>query len=425
MKNFLRHPHNRTIRWYLVLTLIVLFVLQLFASYFMIEKASRIEIGNSLTEFIAQVKGDVIYRNGTWDLSKYNSDPAMPYPNTPNPFPLYIITKEGYVIERSRPIKGLLDASDFKHLSAFADTHDLTSPTNEKWRVLAVPITRDGMTVGVAGAAYYNPSPRITSEVDTKLQSTLEYIVSHIRFNKTGVVTKEVDIRNIPYDVSFEVVDTYNHVLLNNGRMPSFIDPSYFSDELQHLGNRTVKDQSTGEEFLMHTAVITDGRQQPVSIVVAAKSIGSLNTVMKDFLYYMIIIDLAFIALFGLILAKIIDRTLHLWAEHGGEQRTEDRPGLISFDAGRSEIQIDSKTVDIPLASNQFYMTKALFSTPGKRWPQEDLTSQFPTDTSSFNARTLYDTMLAINKKTGIKLVIYKDKLYSINPEYTPSIAQA
>ena len=149
---------------------IFLSLLQIGITYIFVRQSSLNQIYDSFMSLSQRIQHDIKYDQGKWDTKLYNADPFTPYPHGSSGFsqPLYIITSEGFVIERNRPISGLLDSSDFKHLLSFSRPQSISTVTNENWRVLSSPIRNKARTIGVVLVAFYNPS---TSQLDDVIKS--------------------------------------------------------------------------------------------------------------------------------------------------------------------------------------------------------------------------------------------------------------
>jgi hypothetical protein len=78
---------------------------------------------------------------------------------------------------------------------------------------------------------------------------------------------------------------------------------------------------------------------------------------------------------------------------------------------------VDDVAYPIAFATNQYYLCEALFAFPKKRWETDELLDRFGSDVENKNSRTLYDTVLALNRKFLWRLISYKDKTYQLNPE--------
>ncbi len=415
---------NRKLFSAVLLCLVVLFFVQIVSGYFFIRITSLKGIDNSLMTFIDRIKHDLVYTGNSWDMRKYNADPLAPYPNSPNSFPLYIITNDGYVIERSRPITGYLDASNFAHLRTYSDTpQTIVSPTNEKWRVYSRLIVHNTVVVGVVGVAYYNPQSQLQSEIDTKLNETVNYITSHVKYADNQIVLKDFDVRNVLYDVSFEIVDRYNRTILNNGRLPSYIDASYISQEFSHLGSRIIQDSRTGEEYLIHSSILYDSNHNPISLIVAGKSVTSVFSLLNEYVLSAVLFSLILIVPFALSVIYLFHRNSHDAEDGRSDDHVRPMPHKIWFDKEESSIHIDETKILIPYASNQFYLVSALFSNTKKRWEQDELLESFGETIDLVNARKMYDAMLAVNKKLHMKLFTYRNKTFFIAKEFRDKIA--
>src|SRR5690606_23830401 len=82
------------------------------------------EVKSSLDATIQRVKEDIDYKAGRWDTAKDDTDPQVP-----GNYRLYVIAKDGFVIDRWRPIPGYLDTSDFKQLSQYSSPQTIETVT--------------------------------------------------------------------------------------------------------------------------------------------------------------------------------------------------------------------------------------------------------------------------------------------------------
>jgi hypothetical protein len=401
------------------LVTLVIFAIHITLSYLFIRTSTLGDIKKNLRNFTDRVEKDLVYSNGTWNINKYDADPQTPHPNGSSGYskPLYVITSEGYIIERSEPITGLLDVSDYKYLSQFSEPQTITTVANEKWRVLSMPIVENGRTLGVIMTALYDPNDRIISEIDTRLEKTVNDIRNALTIYQGKIDTSALDIRNIHYEYSFVIVDSFNNVLASNGRTPSYIDVSYVKKWLEEPRDTIIRDEHTGEEYyLVSKNIIHQG--SPIGLIIAAEPITFLETLLKKLLIFSLItaILLAFpfiMFLFGTI------------AEVFGNILKNEKTGVreitllkkVYFDKKNSTLILNDEEYQIPFASNQYYLCEAVFSAPTKRWEIDELLEKMGEDTEDTpNTRTVYDAMLAIHKRVKYKLIEYKDKTYFLNP---------
>lgn len=406
------------------LILVLLGFTQIGLGYFLIRESFISELNKTLTDTSDRISSDLIIQKGSWNTEKYLSDPLTPHPNGSSGFlnPLYIITTEGFMIERNFPIKGYMDSSDFKHLKAFNTPQFVNGATNERWRVLSKELIYKNEILGIIVVSLYNPDNSNLEEIDKTLTDNMNEIIKKIHYKNNSVDVSNIDIRNVHYEVAFEIVDRFNKVLLNNGRTPSFIDPSYVYTALSEKG-KFIIDKSTGELFLVHKKPIQDGENKSRGLIIVAKSLSEMQSVLKSFLILMTVFN-AFLIIPLSIIAIFIIRPLRItFLKHLISDNPKELPKRIAFNKKESYILIDSKKINIPYASNQYYLCEAIFSAPNRRWEKDELLKRLGEETNYRNSRKVYDAALAINKKLLLKLVDYKDKTYRLNPRFLQSIS--
>lgn len=419
MKEFVLTPKKLLIKYSAFF--VIIFLLQTVLSYIFIYQILLNQTKSSLESLSERIKHDISFNNDKWNMDLYNDDPYTPNPNGASGFsqPLYIITKQGLIIERNQPIHGLFDTSDYKHLLNFLSPQTITSDTQERWRVSSRTINAKGRTLGVIFVAYYNPISSQEDLIDNKLQENLNRIASQINIQDEVMDTSKIDIRNIRYDVSFEVVNTFNKVLVNNGRIPSFIDPSYVDAELRNNNLRTVTDIKTNTQYLVFSQPLIDQENTIQGIVTVARPIDLINQTLNTFMLYSMLTLLFLTGPIGFILLKNILMDL----KKNQKEFSQEMISLLhlSFNRQESIITHDKKKTKIPYSSNQYYLCDAIFTQPKKRWEQDELLERFG-ETNITEWRKVYDAMIALNKKLGFKLVIYENRTYRLNPLFLKSL---
>lgn len=401
--------------------LALLFIMTFIITAFVFQNIFLSQVKASLYKLTDRVSNDLRYVKGKWDTTLYNADPQTPHPTGSSGFvtPLYIITTDGFVIERNQRISGLLDTSDYKRLTSFSSPQTISGVTNEKWRVYSKPLMKGNTTYGVAMVSYFNPIQTSQSEVDDKLEQNLNKLISQIEITNSTIKIKKIDIRDIDYDVSFEVVDTFNKVLINNGRTPSFIDPSYVNSIIKNKSERTIQDTDTGENFYIVSQTLFDDSQTPRAVVVAGESIDFIHNGIWQYLPYALVMTLLGTGVGIFFIIKMFNvRTLLKQAESH-----EFTPQSIIFMQKEGKLQLNEETMDIPVDSHQHKLLQALFNKREKTWNQEELLEYFHESGNQENSRKIYDAMLAVNKKAGFKLIIYKEKTYKIEPSLIDRIS--
>ncbi|CAN5126365.1 hypothetical protein BH09PAT2_BH09PAT2_05570 [soil metagenome] len=415
---------------YSILLFFCLSILQIFFIFFIIRNFALSNIENEINTIAQRVSKGLTYSNGAWDTSRYTSDPETPHPSGSSGFstPLYIVGTDGFVIERNAPITGLLDSSDFNHLMQYQTIQTVSVITNEQWRILSTPIVRNGKTIGIIVGALYRPERFVPTISDTKLNSSLKYLANNIRISDEVIDVSNIDIRGVDYDISFEIVTNYNKVLLNNGRMPTFIDKSYVYDELKKDKKvRVINDPLKKISYMVVSKTLYDTENNPVGIVLAGQSISFLNTIFNKAIPFLIgsIIVFTIIALFCLrkLITEAIQRIISFYDQ---EKKVKPLPSSITFNKHEGKLSIDDHVIEIPLDSNQYYFCRVIFTNTKKHWEFDEILEAFGDDTNSENWRKVYDTMTILNKKISnylpVKLIELREKTYFINPELQPLI---
>ncbi len=394
--------------------IIILLVIQVGLSVLAIREITLTHISDSLDTLYKRIQSDALYKDGKWDTSLYNADPDTPHPHGSSGFtnPLYIITVDGFIIERTQPIEGFLDTADFEHLQAFNQPQTVAIVTNDQWRILSKPIiNKRGETIGTVAVSLHNPETSLSADIDKKLDKNSNMIISNIKINTNNSInTSSVDIRQVDYNVAFTIVDKFNKVLLNTGRMPIFIDPSYVTRETKQIGTtRVVYDAKTNVPFFIKSYGIRDKNNELKGLVVAGNSLTFLEILYTKFSIFLLSINIAVFALCMFFFNKFKS-----WIQIEG---INTLPKSLSFNSRENILFVDDKEFSIPYATNQYYICKAIFSAPQKKWEIDELLRRFGELEENPNWRKVYDAVLALNKKVNFKLIDYKDKLIRLNPE--------
>ncbi len=409
----------------LFLVFLFLISFQVISSYILIQENALAEVKDETDKFAERVKSDFKYVNGKWDTTLYNSDPLTPLPNQSGTSPIYVITNEGFVIDRSKPINGFLDTSDYKHLISFTTHTTLKATSNETWRILSKPVVRDGKTYGVITVAYYKPEDSLIVNIDEILSKDIELIDEELTLNNGELDGSHLDIRNTHFEAAFEVVNRYNKVVINNGRTPTFIDTSYVNEQLNKPEFQNVTDEISKEQFIVSKKTIFDEQNNPVGIVVVGRSINTINKLLSNYLLFSTLIGILLTLPLTTLSAYFLNREVQaLVKDKESFNRRPIKPTSIEFNKKESYIKVNGEKIEIPYATNQYSLVSAMFGNPHKRWEQDELLEKFGEDPDSFGARKIYDTAIAINKKLGIKIILYKDKTFRINPEFVNLISK-
>ncbi len=399
---------------YLISFIIYSFLLGSSLRWFLMDQSRE-----DLDKVTKRIQEDIIFKDGKWDLSSYNADSNIVDNN-----PLYIISSEGVVIERSRPINGLLDLSRFTLINQYLFPTTIETVTNEKWRVLAEPINSGDQAIGIIFASFYQPDEHDQPQIDQDLQKVIQTVRQDLSVDGDTIDVSRVDSRKKPYNINFQIVTRFNKVLFqsnNNNtvtRMPTNIDRSYVDSQLKGDPYREVTDDITGKKFLVSTTQILNDKNLISGIIVTG--------IPLDKIYYLLTIFSRLSLVLGLLfLVILIPLSYRLFAviHSNAKKLTTDKPlpQSIIFLKHDCKLVINGQSIDIPYASYQYYFCQSLIQKPQKKWEADELLELFGEDIGIEKWRKVYDTMVGINKKTSHlvdKLFVVKDKRYYLNPVY-------
>lgn len=365
---------------------------------------------NQKLQFTSQrIQEDITYQDGTWDTSSYNGDPMLSGTSV-----IYILASDGFVIERWKPISGYLDASDFKHLLEFKEVQTIITVSNQAWRILSVPIQKNGEVVGVITVSSYNPLPEVLSTFDQELRLAANALSEHVEFSQNDIALTGFDQRTFPYYISFQIVNKFNTIVFKGNntnsidRLPNFIDPSYVSTQLQRFPLAFVRDQKNGDIFFLLSNPLKDELGQTKGVIVVGENLGFL---LRPFAAYFGIV----VVVVGILATQ---RNLTIWYR---SSHSKKKIVKIYFDEKTSILSINDSEIPIPYASNQYYLTQAVLSRPKKRWEIDELLERLGEDSRQNSWRIIYDAMNQVNKKAypvlGKKLILLEEKTYRLNSE--------
>lgn len=381
------------------------------------------KIDISARDVIVRAKADIRFNGKEWDVARYINDPFVRGLE-----PMYIITNDGYVIDRRQIIHGFLDLSNYKYLLTFTTPQTIKTITNQRWRVVSKPLVKDGINKGVIGTAYYDPGIDDLENIDAQLQKYLEELSKRISYKSKGIEFSRVDDSSFPQRVSFTVVDEFNSIIVkkqnssNIDRAPNFIDPSYIKPIIASGPRVFFKyDSVTHELFRVETDIIR-GPQNNIAAVIAVGR--SVNFALIIMLYFSILQGTIIIV--GIVL-QIVSQYRSVLVP--SEQDDFELPKSILFDEKKSVLSLDAQEIPIPFDTNQYYLIKALFSKPEKIWETDELLEFIGQDPTEAHWRKIYDTMIILNKKITVlnreKLILNKGKRYMLNPVLLNSISKS
>ncbi len=390
-------------RFFLLLTLLYIsFIVVSTAIIYFVSFQINIK---EIEEITNRMNENIRYNNGIWDLHYLNADPELPGTNSH-----YILSIDGYVIERWRALSGFLNTSDMQYLLQFTQPTTITAPTKEQWRMLSVPFKQGGVTMGVLTVSRHISEEDTISVIDQKLLKEVSFVKQKVQIKNGTLDISELDIRQTQYDVSFKLVDNYNNIIVktNNSnsieRTPNYIDRSYVARELTEKKYRIIRDADTRVPYLVTHQSVRGKSGEIGGIIVVAKSLKELQNLL---IIYVIGQSVLLAGLSPL-----------LWILY---KRITHKPTVrhLQFDAENGIIEINNDAVEIPLETHQYELVCLIFQDPEREWTVKEVTQKF--DEQSGNLwRKVYDAMLLVNKRVEPhlrdKLIAVSDKKFSMNP---------
>lgn len=402
------HSMKKIIFW-----AVLIYLLQLSIAAYILYFLGSTQLNKSLEKKTQRISEDLTYKNGTWDLDSYNNDPKLL-----GSYPLYLITQDGFVLDRRSTIHGFLDSSDYKRLLNYQKVQTISSVTGYTRRIYSRVIADKGKDLAVITVSYFNPKEEVLSLIDKELIQNADIIYSQLSIKNGTLDVSKIDQRKISYDTSYIIVDKYNTILskttnVNNiGRIPNFIDPSYVKNELNNISTRIISDNESDEKFIVISKPILDKDNAVLGIMIVGTSYNNFYNLLREFSVWY--------SLFSLVLFLITLFLLNNYFKRALRQNAKlSKLENLYFDDKQGKLIIDDKKISIPYATNQYYMLKTLFSNPNKRWETDELLDKFGELKGEEGARKIYDTMVNINRKVAgyleDKLIITQNKTFQLN----------
>lgn len=404
----------------IIFFIFLLFILYLVGNYYFVRWSTINNLKKGIKTTINQVKKDLKYKDGQWNTYSYVNNPEISYDN-----PLYIFTIDGFLIDRIKPINGFLDTSIFDYALKFDKPQTYTSEINERWRILYYPIERDGQIQAALLPGYFDPPESAASEIDQQLLNNAKKIDSKIKY-----VNGKLDVTEVESSTPYELIDRFNKVLKSEGGIPAYIDRSFVQKTIE-VKEAIIKDEKTGEPYFVISDSIHDNNQSLIGIVAAARSYKNTQEYLKSQVFFTLGSALVAIFLVAIFSIYVFGREIPSIIKMKLTQLIEPKDVVfesISFDPKSSVVKIDKETIDIPADTNQYYLLKALFSTPNKKWENDELVEKIEgLGFGEGNPRKFYDSAKAINHKLkhkiGTDLIIYKARAFQLTPEIASKIS--
>lgn len=412
MENILRIKRTIINSAYIVIIAIAATVIISFIQYIFLISREK----DSLSVIAKRIKEDISVKGESWDVSLYNSDDTVSTSN-----PLYIITTEGYIVDRKKPVRGLLDLSRFTLISQYTEPTSINTVTGETWRALSLPVVSNNYPIAVILVTYYEPADENLEVIDSKLKEVVKTVNSQLSVAGDHIDISKIDARYVPFEIGFQVVNRFNKVLYQSegpnsvSRMPTYIDRSYIDNQLRSPEYKEVTDSLTGGKYLTLTTSIINDSSVPAGVIVNGVSIDYIYTTLKSSLVLGLLVN-------GLTIMGIWAFSQRaLWKVRRDWDlsfRTRSIPKKVNFMKKDCKLIIDDVVIEIPYASHQYYFCQAIFHKPRKKWEVDELLEVMGEENGPEKWRKIYDTMVALNKKSAHaidRLFVVRDKRYSAN----------
>lgn len=392
----------------------------------------------SLSMLTERVQQNITYQNGSWDVSTYKAHPLIP-----DRFRLYVLSVDGFVIDRWRPISGFLDLSDMKYLLGFQTPQTVETITNQRWRVFSLPIPNgNNNSIGVIAVSFYEPDLSKIQEIDRRLVDTAQAIEEKLVVTGDQIDTSAIFRKDTPFDITFQVVSQYNHMLISSSNansmnsMPTFIDPSYVSREMRAPHSRQIKSASGANTFLVESQPMMDEDGQPVGVIIGATSISIIYDLLQRYLLLAAGLGVLLTGVFANFvkahrqhIEKLTFEKLQQTLRQKTKPLSAEQVTRIHFDKKACVLTINTTSFEFTYATNQYYLLSSLFASPRKKWETDELIEKFGEEWNKNSWRKVYDAMAAINAKTAEcmtpKLIVVSNKTYQINPRLLSKLDKA
>lgn len=405
----------------IILAIVVYFILQLIISGLLIYVFLINYSESQLTQTVNQIVSDISYHNGTWNISRYNSDPDIP-----ERFPLYIISTQGIILDRMNVIHNYLDKSSIFRLNIYSTPKTVNTIANESWRVYSKQIEINGNLWGTVLVAKYDPDTSNLKTTDSQLYKNADKLIKQLQIQNNQLDVSMVNASSFDYHISFEVIDQFNNILFksnninSNNKLPDYIDRSYVGNVLISPVYSQIYDTSIHQTFLIKHKKIEDKNGNPIAIV----SVGLPIDYIYQLIQFLVLIELITGIFLLVILTTFIHNSINIYIFKFLKKNNIDfydpkKITKICFSKKEHSIFINDKPVNIPFATNQYYFCEALFANPTKKWETDELLDKFGEhDLGKWHK--VYDTMKLINKRLVYilpdKLFIINNKRFQINP---------
>lgn len=357
-----------------------------------------------------RINEDISLKNQKWNLFYLNSDPVLPGGESH-----YIIASDGFIVERWRPVNGLLDTARLSYILNFSNLETVSTPSNEKWRVLSSPIYADSEIIGAIFVSSYINEGSDLKIIDERIAKDMAYVKKFITVVNDKIDVSKLDLRGTHYDVSIKVVDKFNQILTksNNSnaieRAPIYIDASYLRYFLEK--DKVFIHFDGFEPYLVVSKIVEDQVKEDKGVIVVARSLASNIKILSQYFGSMLLI-------FAIVILghSIID------SKFGTGKMIDDIKFLIDdgvLKINKNEIVIYKETI-------QYQLIKVLFANPKKEFNYSEIIINENKEPESHQWKSVYDAVVVVNRKTekylSKKLIKVANKKFYIDKSFQKKV---
>lgn len=403
----------------IILFIVIFFIIFVGINHFNLNNILINETKEYLSKNALILSKDIIIESD----NKINATAYYQDTTTPGDIPIYIFTKDGYVIERSNYISGFLDTANFEYAGSYKKPHTIITPSGIEWRILSNKIIKNNKVEGAILVAYYYPQKSAYDEIDNQLINDANKISNLVTLNNGQLDVNNIKSKDINYSTYYQIVDKYNKLLIDEGGPPSYIDRSYVYQYLQKQTFFEIKDKLTNNKYLFFSYPLANN----VGVILIGKSITDFQKLIgkqQQFILITTLVLLIGIVIIFFYLKKELSSIVKKRTQESLKELSSPKfinPTKIFFDVNKSCIFIDDIIIKIEYASKQYEFCRLLIAYPKKRWEYDELMDKLGYNEEDAHDRTFYDLRGSINKKVdqiiGDDLISYENKTYYINPK--------
>ncbi len=325
-----------------------------------------------------------------------------------------IYNQQGLAVQQNVADQRLLLPADLNYYQQFlqAKQVDESYPMSEKavWWLQAQEIKERDRTLGMIVVAVKD-QPVPAQPIEPKLMRALSEIKTYLLFDGRDIVVQGLDLYQLSLVDSYVVLDQQGQILSQQGSLPI------------KTNMNLIKATAEKNSFFINLSGKQSQRFAQIAKSLPEKNGADLNTaqIYTIFLFQPALSwqrELGWLLVTALITAGlIIVITQKKQKKVIYQVNFDQETGLLQLE----ENQLREKKIKIPLDTNQYYVLKALWQDPEKKWANDELVDQvFGEDVDvKEHTKKIYDAVRAINQKIdleGQNVIENRGKNYFFHP---------